>query len=67
MKPFCHHINCYFTVEVDGWPPVGKKIKDGVSKQMEVWEGNRGLQIMFTMGYIIAMQCNALAVALEGP
>ena len=33
--------------------PRGKKIKDGVSKQMEVWEGNRGLQIMFTMGYII--------------
>ena len=33
--------------------PRGKKIKDGVSKQMEVREGNRGLQIMFTMGYII--------------
>ena len=24
MKPFCHHINCYFTVEVEGWPPVEK-------------------------------------------
>ena len=33
--------------------PRGKKFKDGVSKQMEVWEGNRGLQIMVTMGYII--------------
>ena len=51
MKPFCHHINFYFTVEEEGWPPCGEKIKDGVSKQMEVWKGNRGLQIMVTMGW----------------
>ena len=31
--------------------PRGKKIKDGVSKQMEFWKGNRGLQIMVTMGW----------------
>ena len=51
MKPFCHHINFYFTIEEEGWPPCGEKIKDGVSKQMEVWKGNRGLQIMVTMGW----------------
>ena len=31
--------------------PRGKKIKDGVFKQMEFWKGNRGLQIMVTMGW----------------
>ena len=67
MKPFCHHINFYFTVEEEGWPPCGEKIKDGVSKQMEVWKGNRGLQIMVTMGWDGMGWSPGLAVGSERP
>ena len=33
--------------------PRGKKVKEGVAKQMKKWERNVGLKIMLTMGYII--------------
>ena len=33
--------------------PRGRKVKEGIAKQMDVYNGNKGLTIMLLMGYII--------------
>jgi len=33
--------------------PRERKVKEGIAKQMDVYNGNKGLTIMLLMGYII--------------
>ena len=33
--------------------PRGRKVKEGIANQMDVYNGNKGLRIMLLMGYII--------------
>ena len=44
MKAFCHHINCYFTVEEEGWPPVGKKSRTVFSNKWSSGKGTVGFR-----------------------
>ena len=60
MKPFCHHINCYFTVEVEGWPPVGKKSRTVFPNRWRYGKGTVGCRSCSPWD-------TSLAVALEGP
>ena len=43
--------------------PRGRKVKDGIKMQMEVWRSNKGLAMMLALGYIIG---NGLGKALDG-
>jgi len=43
--------------------PRGRKIKDGIKLQMEVWRSNKGLAMMLALGYIIG---NGFGKALDG-
>ena len=33
--------------------PRGRKVKEAIANQMDVYNGNKGLRIMLLMGYII--------------
>ena len=48
MKAFCHHINCYFTAEEEGWPPVGKNqgrcFQTNGGLEREPWASDHGYQ-----------------------
>ena len=47
--------------------PRGKKVKEGVAKQMKKWERNVGLKIMLTMGYIIECGLGKALIGIKWP
>ena len=47
--------------------PRGKKVKEGVAKQMKKWERNVGLKIMLTMGYIIGCGLGKALIDIKWP
>ena len=60
MKPFCHHIICYFTVEVEERPPVGKKSRTVFPNRWRYGKGTVGCRSCSPWDI-------SLAVAMEGP
>ena len=43
--------------------PRGRKAKEGIARQMQLWDGNKGLLLMLLMGYTIGQ---GLGRALSG-
>ena len=56
MKAFCHHINCYFTVEEEGWPPVGKKSRTVFPNKWRYGKGTVGFRSCSPWDTLLAVE-----------